>query len=89
VRTVVLLVESRVIGAQDHETLHWLMSIGHPPIVVATKVDKLKPSERVAALRRRGEELGLSDAGAFMAFSSVTGEGKDRLWTAIKERTRI
>ncbi|SLM47101.1 putative GTP-binding protein EngB [Nitrospira japonica] len=89
VRIVVLLVESRVPAAQDRATIEWLLSIGHLPVVVATKVDKLKPSERVAGLRRLGAELGLDDRLPVIAYSSTTGEGRDRLWTVLKERTRI
>ncbi|HLZ35107.1 MAG TPA: ribosome biogenesis GTP-binding protein YihA/YsxC [Nitrospira sp.] len=85
---VVMLVESRVLGTQDVETIAWLRSIGCDPLVVATKVDKLKPSERVSALRRLQEGLGLADSRTFMVYSSVTGEGRERLWAALKERCR-
>lgn len=44
-RAVVVLVESRVLSEQDRDTIAWLLSVGRPPIVVATKVDKLKMSE--------------------------------------------
>ena len=87
-RAVVLLVESRVLGAQDGDTIAWLRSIGCAPVVVATKVDKLKPSERVSALRRLREGLGVEDGTVFMVYSSVTGEGRERLWTALKDRCR-
>lgn len=85
---VVMLVESRVLGSQDGQTLAWLRSIGCDPLVIATKVDKLKPSERVSALRRLKEGLCLEDGAGFMACSSVTGEGRERLWAALKERCR-
>jgi GTP-binding protein len=84
--TVVMLVESRVVGPQDPETIHWLRAIGYDPVVVATKVDKLKPSERVAALRRLEDALGMT--GAVTAYSAVTGEGRERLWSALKARSR-
>ena len=87
-RMVVVLVESRVVSTQDGETIAWLRSIGHEPLVVATKVDKLKPSERVAALRRLQEGLGLDDGGMLTVYSSVTGEGRERLWTVLKEGCR-
>lgn len=85
---VVMLVESRVLGSQDGETLAWLRSIGCDPLVVATKVDKLKPSERVSALRLLIEGLRLEEGAGFTACSSVTGEGRERLWAALKERCR-
>ncbi|HEY5627588.1 MAG TPA: ribosome biogenesis GTP-binding protein YihA/YsxC [Nitrospira sp.] len=83
-QTIVLLIESRVVSPQDRTTIAWLRSIGREPLVVATKVDKLKPSERVAALRRLQEGLGLSDGPTFTVYSSVTGEGRERLWAALR-----
>ena len=85
---VVLLVESRVLSEQDRETIAWLMSVGRPPIVVATKVDKLQMSERVGALHRLQEGLGLVEGGEVIPYSSVTGEGRNRLWEVLKERIR-
>src|SRR5262249_14946290 len=61
VRTVVVLVECRVLSEQDRQTIAWLSSVGRSPIVVATKVDKLKTSERVGALRRLFEWLELAE----------------------------
>ena len=87
-RAVVMLVESRVLSEQDRETITWLLSVGPPPIVVATKVDKLKMSERVGALRRLQEWLELVERDAVIPYSSVTGEGRERLWTVLKERVR-
>jgi len=87
-RAVVVLVESRVLSEQDTETIAWLLSVGRPPIVVATKVDKLKMSERVSALRRLQEGLGLVEGDSVIPYSSVTGEGRERLWTVLKERIR-
>jgi GTP-binding protein len=84
--TVVMLVESRVLGPRDPETILWLRSIGYDPVVVATKADKLKASERIMALRR--VEAALAASGPVMAYSSVTGEGRERLWSALKERCR-
>ena len=85
---VVVLVESRVLSEQDRETIAWLLSVGRPHVVVATKVDKLKMSERIGALRRLREGLGLAEGGDIIAYSSVTGEGRERLWAVLKERIR-
>ena len=85
---VVMLVESRVLSTYDVQTIDWLRSIGCDPLVVATKVDKLKPSERVSALRRLQDSLGFAENGLFMVHSSVTGEGRERLWSVLRERCR-
>ena len=83
-RAVVLLAESRVLSDLDHQAIAWLLSVGRPPIVVATKVDKLKMSERIRTLRRLHEGLGLTEDA--IPYSSTTGEGRDRLWAAVKKR---
>ncbi len=85
-RALFLLVECRVLSELDKQTIAWLLSIGRTPIVVATKVDKLKMSERAGALRRLREGLGLPESYDFIPYSSVTGEGRDRLWKVLKER---
>jgi GTP-binding protein len=87
-RAVVVLVESRVLSEQDRNTIAWLLSVGRPPIVVATKVDKLKMGERVGALRRLQAGLGLAEFDSVIPYSSVTGEGRERLWAVLKERIR-
>jgi GTP-binding protein len=87
-RAVVVLVECRVLSEQDRDTIAWLLSVGRPPIVVATKMDKLKMSERVGALRRLQDGLSLAEGAGVIPYSSVTGEGRDRLWAVLKERIR-
>ena len=82
---VVLLVESLVVTDQDRQTLVWLRSIGHNPLVVATKADKLKPGERVRVLRDTHRNLGLSEGERLIPYSSVTGEGRDRVWGIFKD----
>ena len=87
-RTVVVLVESRVLSEQDQQTIAWLSSFGRSPIVVATKVDKLKMGERAGALRRLYEWLELAERDGMITYSAVTGEGREQLWAALKERIR-
>lgn len=82
---VVVLVESRVVTDQDQQTLAWLRSIGHNPLVAATKVDRLKPSERVRTLRQVCADLGLTTEESLIPYSAVTGEGRDRLWGVLRD----
>jgi len=82
---VVMLVDSRVVTDQDRQTIAWLRSIRRNPLVVATKVDKLKPSERVRTLRLTHHALGLADGELLIPYSSETGDGRDRLWGALRE----
>jgi len=83
--TVVLLVECRVVTEQDRQTVAWLQSIGREPVIVATKVDKLKPSERVRTLRQTRRDLGLPEGQQLIPYSVVTGEGRDQLWGVLRD----
>jgi len=85
---VVLLVESRIVTEQDRQTLAWLRSIGYRPLIVATKADKLKPSERVRTLRQTRADLGLFEGESLIPYSSVTGEGRDQAWRELREWAR-
>lgn len=82
---VVLLVDSRVVTDQDRQTMAWLRSIGHDPLIVVTKVDKLKTNERVRTVRQIHQSLGVADEDAVIPYSSMTGEGRDRLWGSLRE----
>ncbi|MDX2251162.1 MAG: ribosome biogenesis GTP-binding protein YihA/YsxC [Nitrospira sp.] len=84
-RGLVLLIESRVVTDEDRHTLSWLRSIGHNPLVVATKADKLRSSERVRVLRDTHRNVGLSEGEMLIPYSSITGEGRDRVWGIFKD----
>lgn len=87
-RSVVLLVEGRGVGESDLITVEWLRAAGQEPIVVATKVDKLRQQERHGLVARLREALGLPDPAPVVAYSSVTHEGRDALWGVLRERLR-
>ena len=40
------------------------------------------------SLRRLQEGLGLAEGDGVIPYSSVTGEGRERLWAVLKERIR-
>lgn len=85
-RLVVLLIDSRhKPSAQDHDILEFLDLAEVPTLLVATKIDKLKRSERKRNLERIRESLALSDEALIVPFSVVTGEGKKELWSVIEE----
>ena len=85
-RLVVLLIDSRhKPSVHDHEVLEFLDRVEVPTVLVATKIDKLKRSERKRNLERIREALALSEDALILPFSVVTGEGKKELWSVIEE----
>jgi GTP-binding protein len=76
---VVIIDIRRGAQADDIQLLEFLDGVGVTPILVATKIDKLPASKRkpaVAAVRRELDR-------PLIAYSSVTGDGRDALWKRI------
>jgi len=85
VKGVVHLVDARHPPTKhDHRMVDYLAGVGVPTLVVLTKVDKLKKSERELALSRASEALGI-DESQLLSFSSKTGEGRDDLLEALED----
>ena len=76
-RGAVVIIDIRR-GAQDDDLqlLEFLESVGVTPIVVSTKVDKLPVSKRKLAVKKLESQLGCR----VIPYSSVTGDGRERLW---------
>jgi GTP-binding protein len=70
--------------ADDRGMLDFLAELGVPTIVTVTKTDKLTARERARRVSDLSAALGL-DADQVIAFSAVTGEGRDELAEAIDE----
>ncbi len=82
----VQLVDAKVgATALDVDALRWLRSSGVEPLVVATKVDRLKRGERARMLERIRQALGLGQEEELLAVSAVSGEGIRELWKRIEE----
>lgn len=81
---VVQLVDSRHDPTPDDlKMIEFLGAIEMPTLVVLTKVDKLKPAERVKRLAGAAQQLGI-DPDQLLEFSSTTGEGRDALMASIE-----
>lgn len=88
VRGVVHLVDARHEPTEhDHRMVGYLAEVGLPTLVVLTKTDKLKRSQRPRAVTRALEALEL-DESQVLPFSSKTGEGRDTLLDALEDLVR-
>jgi GTP-binding protein len=84
-RGVLLLVDARRAEDKDREAYEWLNELGRPPVVVATKIDKLSRGLRRSHLTATREALGLHEGEPVVPYSSVSHEGRDELWQLIRE----
>ena len=78
---VILIVASRHAPTEnDAVMLNFIRAVCGRAVVVASKLDKLKNSERDDALRRVISTLRLCGDDIIIPFSAVTGEGADMFW---------
>lgn len=86
-RMVAALVDARhKPSVLDIEMLHLLGEAQVPTLVVATKIDKLKRSQRHKSLKVIHETLGLQEDMLVLPFSSETREGVKELWQVIEDQ---
>jgi GTP-binding protein len=86
-RLIVQLVDSRhAPGANDHHLLELVERAEVPTVLVATKWDKLKASERARCLDSLRTHLDLDEDALIIPFSSLTKEGIPVLWDVIEEQ---
>lgn len=79
---VVLLVDMRHKPTGDDIMMfEWMVESGFNPVVIATKKDKVKPSQRDAAIKLIKDTLGIEDV---IPFSSEKGDGVDEVWSLFK-----
>lgn len=83
-RGVVQLIDARHAPTRaDQQMMEYLAGLGTPTLVVLTKVDKLKRSQRDRRIRSTVSELGLGME-QIVPFSAPTGEGRDELLRALE-----
>lgn len=80
---LVLLIDARRGPTDgDRQMIDYLARLGLPTLFVLTKVDKLKRSERRAAIEQAREALGAAPD-QILPTSAVTGEGMDTLRASV------
>lgn len=85
-RLAVVLVDSRHKPSPlDIELLDLLEAAGRPYIIVATKVDKLKSSQRARQFNALRDGLGLEPDARPIPYSVEDNRGRKELWTVLDE----
>ncbi len=83
---VVQLVDARHKPTQDDITMiSWIRSFGYTPVVIATKLDKLKKSQIESNLTDIYNALSLDDDSVLFPFSSEKRTGRDEVLDFITE----
>lgn len=85
-RAVFLLVDIRHKPSGNDKTMYeWIVYQGYRPIIIATKLDKLKRSQVQKAVKEVREGLGLKPKDRLIPFSAETKQGRDEIWQVMDE----
>ncbi|OUP03106.1 YihA family ribosome biogenesis GTP-binding protein [Drancourtella sp. An210] len=80
-RAVFLLIDIRHDpSANDKMMYEWILNQGYQPVIIATKLDKIKKSQIQKQLKVLRQGLGLVSGTTIIPFSSQTKQGRDEIW---------
>ena len=80
-RAVFLLVDIRhKPSANDKQMFEWMEYVGYDPIVIATKLDKIKRSQVDRQIKLIREGLGADKETIIVPFSAQTKQGRETIW---------
>lgn len=84
-RAVFLLVDIRhVPGENDRLMYEWVCHNGFNPIIIATKLDKIKRSQIQKQVKLVKEGLGVRPGTLVIPFSAETKQGREDIWNEIE-----
>lgn len=84
-KQVFLLIDIRhAPSANDKLMYDWIVSSGFSPVIIATKLDKLKRSQVAKNVKVLREGLGLGKDDIVIPFSAQTKQGLDEIWNVIE-----
>ena len=85
-RAVFLLIDIRhEPGANDKMMYEWICHNGYNPIIIATKLDKIKRSQTQKQLKLIRQGLNVLPGTIIIPYSSETKQGRDEVWELIEE----
>ena len=72
-------------SANDKMMYSWIIDQGFYPVIIATKLDKIKRSQKDKQLKILREGLELVKGTKIIAFSAETKQGRDEIWEFIEQ----
>lgn len=85
-RAVFLLIDIRHEPGKNDKTMYdWIVYQGYQPIIIATKLDKLKRSQVQKAIKVVRTGLGLKGSDIVIPFSAETKQGREEIYALMDE----
>lgn len=80
-RAVFLLIDIRHEPSKNDKMMYdWIVAQGYEPIIIATKLDKLKRSQVQKHVKMVRQGLSLLPGTQVIPFSAVTKQGREEIW---------
>ncbi len=84
-KAVFLLIDIRhEPSANDKMMYEWIVEHGFHPIIIATKLDKLKRSQVQKHVKMVKEGMNLIQGTRIIPFSSISKQGRDEIWELVE-----
>ena len=88
-KAVFLLVDIRHAPSEKDRTMYqWILYQGYEPVIIATKLDKIKRSQVSRQLKILKEGLEVKPGTKMIPFSAETRQGRDEIWELIEDVTK-
>jgi GTP-binding protein len=85
-KKVFLLIDIRHVPSENDCIMYdWIVDNGYQPVIICTKLDKIKRSQVQKNLKQIREKLNLVPGTKMIAFSAQTKQGRDEIWRLIDE----
>ena len=84
-KAVFLLIDIRhAPSANDKMMYHWIVEMGFHPIIITTKLDKIKRSQIQKQIKIVKQGLELMPGTVVIPFSAETKQGRDEIWELVE-----
>lgn len=85
-RMVFLLIDIRHKPTENDVMMYrWILSNGYSPAIIATKLDKIKRSQKNKQLALIRSTLKVVEGVPIIPFSAETGQGREEIWDLIEK----
>lgn len=85
-KKVFLLIDIRHVPSENDCMMYdWIVDNGYEPVIICTKLDKIKRSQVQKNLKLIREKLDLVPGTTMIPFSAQTKQGGDEIWNLIEE----
>ena len=85
-KKVFLLIDIRHVPSENDCMMYdWIVDNGYEPVIICTKLDKIKRSQVQKNLKLIRENLDLVPGTTMIPFSAQTKQGRDEIWNLIEE----